>query len=141
MNKVTITLEVTYEQLSKIATVLNSDQSNNKPLKAIEGHIPTTPTVKPVVPPAPKPGGKVAAKMPSFGRTQAQINDFIEHESSRVAALDEKEELRRQRAEEKAAAEAAAHHEAAKAKAEIAEINEALATDKAPMPPKLWNMK
>ena len=135
MRKINITLEVTPLELEQIATILNKECEPTKTT------IQSTCTTTPVVPPSPKPGGKKSAKMPSFGRTQAQINEFIEHESERVAKLDEKEALKQQRAEEKAARESAETAEANKALDEVAAIKqEAAITKSAGMPTKLWNL-
>ena len=143
MRKIQITLEVTETELLRIANILNgapaftaTTTSNEKPKEisspAKPAIKPSAPAEKPVVKPAPKPGGKKAAKMPSFGRSQAQINDFLEHESKRVEAIDEKEAERQQRAEEKAAREAE----------ELAEVNKAkkVTETKTEMPKKFWEI-
>ena len=145
MSKITITLELTTEELLEVAKVLNTSSEAHKGLseaeKATEVQTPVV-TVnvapepsKPLVPNAPKPGGKKAAKMPAFGRSQEQVNEFINHEHSRVAKLDEAALLKQQRAEEKAAREAAETKAANKVLEEAAE-----SPTTTPMPAKLWSL-
>ena len=145
MSKITITLELTTEELLKVAKVLNtSPEAHTEPSAAkqsVEVQTPTqTVTVapghsKPLVPNAPKPGGKKAARLPAFGRSQEQIDEFINHEQSRVAKLDEAALLKQQREEEKAAREAI---ETAAANKVLEEVTAKPAA--APMPPKLWSL-
>ena len=145
MSKITITLELTTEELLKVAKVLNTspevDTEPSAAKQSVEVQTPTqTVTVapehsKPLVPNAPKPGGKKAAKMPAFGRSQDQVNSFIEQEKARVAKLDEATLLKQQREEEKAAREAI---ETAAANKVLEEVTAKPAT--APMPPKLWSL-
>ena len=144
MSKITITLELTTNELLEVAKVLSvspeSHTSLSGPNLCKEVTLPTKAVSvapeasKPSVPPAPKPGGKKAAKLPAFGRSQEQIDAFIQHEESRIAKLDEEALLKQQRAEEKAARE----KEAAK---EIETVKNSLTPKtSAPMPSKLWGM-
>jgi hypothetical protein len=121
MSKVTITLEVTYEQLFKIAEVLQTttprvvtEQAQLQPV---------------VVPPAPKPGGKTAPKLPAFGRTQAQIDSYIEYEKARVASLDEKAEEKLMKKQQQELAEQ-----------EVIKITEVVIYQQPAMPAKFWNL-
>ena len=151
MEKITITLEVTPQQLVAIATLINGlpelHTEPTSPSKPKQIQTPAKPAFKPTEPskvvtaPAPKPGGKVAPKMPGFGRTQTQVNEFLKKEHERVDKLDEKAQLAQQRAEEKSAREAIDLAEANKAKEELEAIKSAnLTPTTSAMPTKLWNL-
>ena len=142
---ITITLEVTPAEMLQIAKVLDTSPPSHEGFshtdQVKEVQTPPKPISKapepskPLVPNAPKPGGKKAARMPAFGRSQEQINEFINHEQSRVAKLDESALLRQQREEEKAAQEAAEEEVARKAMKAINATPEVK-----PMPAKLWSL-
>jgi len=112
------------QMTSQMTTVL---QANNMPV-----------VVKPTA-------GKKTA-MPSFGRSQAQIDSFAEAEASRVEAKTEAEEEREQRAADRAAKKAVKEEEEAekqfhanKLAAEVEAIKAAeLHTTPAVMPKKPW---
>ena len=99
-----------------------------------------------------KRGGGKGPKMPSFGRTQAQVDKFVEHEATRTEELDEEEELKKQRAEERAskraekdAIEAEKKLEDKQAQDEVNNIKaKELANSKeveTKLAPKPWNLK
>jgi len=113
-----LTVEVTSEQLLEIANILAPQEKPievptpvETPLMVKEyGTTTATPTdpysvVTEPLPPMQKKGGVAATKMPGFGRTPSQIEEFTTAESSRVGALDEAEEERQQKKHDKELAE------------------------------------
>lgn len=97
-----ITLKVTTVQLMAIAKILQDEQPPIAPL------VPIGPSIESVLAKIStsstrKKGGKQGPKMASFGRTQEQVDAYVEAEANRTEELDEEAELKRQRAEERAA--------------------------------------
>lgn len=114
MQSVKLTLELTFSDALAVLTLL---QKTADPSTAVidshaMGQAPTKTTVTPTA-------GK-KTKMPGFGRTQANIDQFTEHEQERFEKKTEDELLKEQRAEERKIAKAEKQ----------AKINEQKAKDK-----------
>ena len=108
MNKVTITLELTPQEVITVMNAISISPSEPKLVKEVQSPTKTVtvPAESPTVPTATaKVGGKKGPTMPRFGRTQAQIDAYAESEASRVEALDEEAELKAQRKADKEASE------------------------------------
>lgn len=115
MNKVTITLELTPQEVITVMNAISispsaphTTPSEPKLVKEVQSPAKpiTVPVEAPKVPTATaKIGGKKGPTMPRFGRTQEQINAYVEAEASRVEALDEEAELKAQRKADKEASE------------------------------------
>ena len=83
MNKVTITLELTYHQAIAVMDLLTSSESDTKQSQTkltVQDSLPSKGTKEPVriVPTAGK-----KTTMPSFGRNQAQIDAFTNEEQEK----------------------------------------------------------
>jgi hypothetical protein len=144
MQKVTLTLELTYDEAEKVLALLNMPSEAHNSLSANvlpkQVEVPAPTATKPQR--APKAGGKKGPKMPAFGRTIAQVDSFIENERTRVTKLDEEAELKAQRAEEKAARDGVKTEEAEKITDEVKAIKDAniSKTSTSTMPKKLWQL-
>ena len=132
MTKVTLTLNLTYQQATKVLALLNTSPESctepTSPKLSLEIQSPsedlselvepprshlqqhadmklgrTTIEVKPTASPK---GNKAKPRMASFGRTQAQIDEYESSEESRIELLDEKEEIRTTKLADKQAIEA-----------------------------------
>ena len=157
MNKVTLTLQVTYQEAIQIMQLLNtSPEAHTKPLRPLnnlEDKVPAVPTKTPSA--ASKSPGKVVAptagktvKMPGFMRTQEQIDTYAASEDLRMEAKDEEAELKLQRAADRAvrktekdAVENEKKAEAQLKQDEVASIKEAVVdTTPPPLPKKPWHL-
>lgn len=130
---ITLTLEVTPEQLLKIAQVLNTSlESISEPTRAKKTSgdswfltpikAPEPSIVKTQVTPVKSPGKGV--KLPSFGRSQEQIDAFVSSEEERLSLKEEEAQLKAERKAQKEAEQAEKEAEVAKIKEEPADIIE-----------------
>jgi hypothetical protein len=115
VNKITITLDVTLQQASKIIAMLQdtsseayiaaaaNDMLKEDPLHTVGPKKPSKAGIedkvveKVVVAPT---AGKIT-KMPSLGRTQAQVDSYASERKTRVEELDEEAILKAERDEER----------------------------------------
>jgi hypothetical protein len=108
-----ISLEVTPQQLLQIAELLNnSPESISEPSEqklSKEDPLPTKEVKE--APKATKSPGKIVA-MPSFGRTQEQIEAYINSEEARLSEAEAEAAEKKTRKAEKEAAEAIKQKEA-----------------------------
>ena len=100
MDKITLTLNLTYQQATKVLALLNtSPESHTEPTGpklSSEVQSPSRDLSEPVGPSTtavPK-NSKPKPKMASFGRNAAQIAEYEASEKSRIEELDKKEEER-----------------------------------------------
>ena len=105
MDKVTLTLELTYKEAADVLALLNSSTTANN-----------QPEPKPVVTPLPKPGGRKGVKMPAFGRSQDQIDAQAADQIAKVTEQDAKAEAKAAKKEEQALNEKALQDEIASIK-------------------------
>ena len=110
MDKIKITLEVTFQQLLAITKVLDTSSASHteppEPKVIKEDPLPPEAVIKPQQ--APRPITTPKMKMPTFGRNTAQIATYTEHEAERLEnkaieqiAKDERAVVRAVKKEEK----------------------------------------
>ncbi len=150
MNKVTITLELTYKEVAEVMALLNhtSQQPVNTPIS--QEHLlkdkSPSPTTKKPSKPIIKPTAGKKVKMPALGRTQKDIDKFMVEEQERFNKKTEEELLKEQRAEERAQRKAEKEaEELAKKQEEEEKLNEVKAikektSSKSTLPAKPWNL-
>ena len=126
MSKVTITLELTYPQVTAVMALLNTP-SPESPTEPVANDLPSevqctdknVPDLSEALTDTRKfksmdgiklnvntkvtPTAGKKTKMPSFGRSQTQVDTYTESEANRVEALDEEAELKAMRKEEREA--------------------------------------
>jgi len=151
-DKVTITLELTYTQASAVLALIQG--TSPEPHSSPASHeVPSTdtktsahtnepkkgfkrPDTTPVVNAKVKAAGK-KTKMPGFGRSQNQIDEFLEHEEERFTKKTEEQLLKEQRKAEREAKKAEQEAVEAKAKQEVEEIKQKVVEDIKPSIPLL----
>jgi hypothetical protein len=112
MDKLTLTLTLTYEEAFKVLTLLQptSPDSNTLAVESLntkEVEIPTKQVKAPTEPnTAPVVSPKFGVKLPSFGRTKEQVASYLSTEQSRLDDLDEEAALKLQRKEDREAKQA-----------------------------------
>lgn len=111
MNSIAITLTVTHAEAKAIMDLLETYRHSNSKVptandlpKKVEIPIDTKSLLTDDGRVLPAPGKKTT--MPLFGRTPAQIAEFIATEETRIELRDEEAELKAQRAEEREALKA-----------------------------------
>ena len=134
MNKVTITLELTYKEVAEVMALLhiNSQTPNKVPLEPLVSKQDETPIQQPTKP-VTKPTAGKTVKMPTFGRNQQQITAFEEKEKARMLKKTDAALLKEQKEEERRS------HEEAEQSALNAMLNKRETKTVSTLPKKPWD--
>jgi len=139
LKTVSITLNLTYKEVAAVMAFLNNMPSDfNRSYSALkqaaedESSAPTTSKPSASSKPSVTPTAGKKTKMPTFGRTQSQIDSFAKQEEKRLTLIAEKEKLKADKLKTKAAADNKTKEEvkAIKAQQSITE----------PLPKKPWEL-
>ena len=111
MKEITLTLTLPIKEAGLLIDFIETLNVKTIVEETVKEVVKETPT-KLQPPVVTKPTAGKVTKMPTFGRTQAQIDEFAEQEAARVEKLTEKELLKEQRDADRDAKKAAKELEA-----------------------------